>query len=35
MMLETLRAEVLEANLELVRRGLAVDTGSAAKRVWW
>jgi L-ribulose-5-phosphate 4-epimerase len=26
MMLETLRAEVLEANLELVRRGLAVDT---------
>lgn len=26
MMLESLRAEVLEANLELVRRGLAVDT---------
>ena len=26
MMLETLRAEVLEANLELVRRGLVVDT---------
>jgi L-ribulose-5-phosphate 4-epimerase len=26
MMLEALRAEVLEANLELVRRGLAVDT---------
>jgi len=26
MMLETLRAEVLETNLELVRRGLAVDT---------
>lgn len=26
MMLEELRAEVLEANLELVRRGLAVDT---------
>jgi L-ribulose-5-phosphate 4-epimerase len=26
MMLETLRAEVLDANLELVRRGLAVDT---------
>ena len=26
MMLETLRAEVLDANLELVRRGLVVDT---------
>jgi L-ribulose-5-phosphate 4-epimerase len=26
MMLETLRAEVLEANLEIVRRGLVVDT---------